>query len=83
MTAHKLKMDGPPGQLSAWRCWCSCGQWEAPMPAAGPYGRTTAKARIAQATMAHGKHEKYALRRERAASDQAGTRAIMSESTSS
>lgn len=82
MAVHKLKMDGPPGQLSAYRCWCSCGQWESKMPDVGPWGRTTAKARIAQLRMAHGKHERFALQREREA-DQAGTRASMSGSTSS
>ena len=57
---HKLLMNGPPGNLSAWVCKCSCGKWSAPMPAVGPYGRATARARIAQATMAHGKHAKHA-----------------------
>jgi len=59
-TTHKILMSGPPGNLSAWVAKCSCGQWEAKMPAAGPYGRTTAKARIAQVTMAHGKHARFA-----------------------
>ena len=56
--AHRLKLDGPPGSLSQWVARCACGQWQAPMPAVGPYGHTTAKARIAQVTMAHGKHVK-------------------------
>lgn len=59
-TQHKLELTGPPGSLSAWVCKCSCGNWQAPMPAVGPYGRTTAKARIAQVKMAHGKHAKFA-----------------------
>ena len=58
--AHKLLLNGPPGNLAAWVAKCSCGKWEAKMPAVGPYGKTTAKARIAQVTMAHGKHAKFA-----------------------
>ncbi len=59
-TQHKLLMEGPPGYLSRWTCRCSCGKWEGKVPDAGPFGRTTAKARIAQVEMAHGKHAKYA-----------------------
>lgn len=59
-TQHKLLMDGPPGDLSRWSCKCSCGAWEGKVPDIGPYGRATAKARIAQVKMAHGKHVKAA-----------------------
>ncbi|MFZ3082411.1 MAG: hypothetical protein WA157_06935 [Rhodoferax ferrireducens] len=57
---HKLMMTGPTGQLNSviWRC--ECGQWESKTPAKGPYGRTSAKARIAQVKMAHGMHVKWA-----------------------
>ena len=57
---HKLLMEGPPGYLSRWTCRCSCGQWEGKVPDVGPFGRTSAKARIAQVEMAHGKHAKHA-----------------------
>ena len=60
-TQHKLLMDGPPGYLAQWTCKCSCGTWESKVPDVGPYGRTTAKARIAQVQMAHGKHVRGAV----------------------
>lgn len=60
MTAHKLLMSGPPGSLSAWQCRCACGKWETKVPDVGPWGNSTAKARIAQVQMAYGKHEKAA-----------------------
>lgn len=58
---HKLAVNGPPGNLSGWTWSCECGQWRAQTPERGPYGRTTAKARIAQAHMAHGKHARAAI----------------------
>jgi hypothetical protein len=54
---HKLIFEGQPGSLehSKWRC--ECGNWgPVATPALGPYGNKTSKARIAQVTMAHGKH---------------------------
>ncbi len=56
MTACKFVMEGSPGSLSStvWRC--ACGGWQSKTPAVGPYGRTSAKARIAQVKMAWGKH---------------------------
>ena len=57
---HKLIMDGGLGALSTIKWRCECGKWESATPNVGPYGRTTAKARIAQVEMAHGKHAKYA-----------------------
>lgn len=61
MTGHKLLSEGPPGNLSVWKWWCECGHWSSETPQFGPYGRTTAKARIAQVKMAHGKHVKGAM----------------------
>ena len=61
---HKLIPAGAPGNLSAWTWRCECGGWgPVPTPATGPWGRATAKARIAQVEMAHGKHVKGALRK--------------------
>lgn len=58
---HRLDTNGPAGNLSAWIWFCECGAWSTPTPDCGPYGRTSAKARIAQAKMAHGKHAKGAF----------------------
>jgi hypothetical protein len=63
---HKLIHEGPawPLSSSSWRC--ECGEWgPVPTPAVGPYGNTTAKARIAQVEMAHGKHVRYAIHKQR------------------
>lgn len=56
---HKLIMDGMPGNLSATKWRCECGKWASDTPAVGAYGHKTAKARIAQVQMAHGKHIKH------------------------
>lgn len=58
---HKLLSAGPPGSLSAWTWTCECTGWgPVTTPVVGPWGRSTAKARIAQVTMAHAKHVKAA-----------------------
>jgi hypothetical protein len=54
---HRLELVGMPGSKS-WKC--SCGGWARDVPAIGPYGRTSYKARIAQLNMAHGKHARAA-----------------------
>lgn len=58
---HKLDCAGPLG-TKLWKC--SCGKWESEVPAKGPYGRTTMKARMAQLIMAHGKHKRAQQKKE-------------------
>lgn len=57
---HRLNNSGTAGNLARWHWWCECGKWEAKTPAVGPFGNTSAKARIAQVEMAHGKHVRAA-----------------------
>lgn len=51
-------IDGPFNDLSKQTYRCPCGEWSFAMPAVGPFGNTSAKARIAQAEMAFQKHVK-------------------------
>lgn len=64
--AHRIVIDGPPGNLRAQTWRCSCGKWESKVPDVGPWGRATNKARIAQVKMAHGKHVSAAEAKARA-----------------
>jgi hypothetical protein len=62
-TSHKLTIDNPLARLhdQVWRC--SCGGWKGGVPAVGGFGRTSHRARVAQAIAAHEKHVKAALKR--------------------
>lgn len=60
---HKLIIDGAPLDLNAQTWKCECGRWESKVPAVGPYGATTSKARIAQVEMAYGKHLKGVMQK--------------------
>jgi hypothetical protein len=61
VVGHRLNFHGPAGNFAASRWWCECGKWESGAPARGPYGNTSARARIAQVEMAHGKHSRAAI----------------------
>lgn len=57
---HKIVIEGSQLSLDSQLWKCECGQWESKVPAVGSYGATSAKARIAQIEMAHGKHARAA-----------------------
>lgn len=61
MKGHRLL---PAGAFLSGHWKCECGAWTGETPKVGPWGRTTMKARIAQVTMAHGKHVRAARRQE-------------------
>ncbi len=60
---HRVRIEGSQLNLDTQVWKCECGQWESKVPAVGPYGATTAKARLAQVEMAHGKHARAAAKK--------------------